>query len=94
MQEASHRLGSWALAEACSGSSIGGRNRIIKLAKLQWRDQSPFSYACVPLRVLQLLWHAWSLEPLLLRRPMRRGPRMRHGRTRSAHAVPGRSTGT
>lgn len=45
MQEASHRLGFWALEEACSGSSSGVRNRIIKLVKLQWRDQSPFSYA-------------------------------------------------
>jgi hypothetical protein len=62
MQEASHRFGSWALEEACSGSSSGVRNRITKLVKLQWRDQSPFSYSTpVPLRVLQLLWHAGSL---------------------------------
>lgn len=55
MQEASHRLGFWALAEASSGSSIAVRNRIIKLVKLQWRGQSPFSYCTpMPLRVLQI----------------------------------------
>lgn len=95
MQEASHRFGSWALEEACSGSSSGVRNRIIKLVKLQWRDQSPFSYSTpVPLRVLQLLWHAGSLAVDAAAANEERGPRMRPGRARSAHAVPGRSTGT
>ncbi|KAL6691536.1 hypothetical protein J3F84DRAFT_164996 [Trichoderma pleuroticola] len=37
MQEASHRLGSWSLEEASSGSSIGLWKRIIRLLKLQWR---------------------------------------------------------